>query len=95
VTGCASFGSEGVRSHAGVPGRRCGWARSGVESRSGGTADVNRIAACLTRYDLHESVTYQPASHYWPLQWYETGIFLALAAALSAICFWRVGSRQN
>jgi hypothetical protein len=24
-------------------------------------------------------VTYQPASRYWPFQWYETGLFLALA----------------
>jgi ABC-type transport system involved in multi-copper enzyme maturation permease subunit len=54
----------------------------------GGAPDSERIAACLTRYHLHESVTYQPASHYWPLQWYETGIFLALAAALSGTSFW-------
>ncbi len=29
--------------------------------------DLARIVGCLARYDLHESVTYQPASHYWPL----------------------------
>jgi len=59
----------------------------------GGAPEVNRIAACLTRYDLHQSVTYQPASHYWPLQWYETGIFLALAAALSGTSFWWIRHR--
>jgi len=59
----------------------------------GGAPDANRIAACLTRYDLHQSVTYQPASHYWPLQWFETGIFLALAAALSGTSFWWIRHR--
>jgi hypothetical protein len=57
--------------------------------------NVNQIGACLTKYDLHESVTYQPASHYWPLQWVETGIFVALAGALSATCFWWIRRRQN
>jgi hypothetical protein len=31
-------------------------------------------------------VTYQPAGRYWTFQWYETGIFLALAFALTALC---------
>jgi hypothetical protein len=56
---------------------------------------VRQVAACLARYDLHQSVTYQPASHYWPLQWYETGIFLALAGGLSCTCFWWIRRRQN
>ncbi len=50
--------------------------------------DVDQTAACLAAYDLHQSVTYQPARYYWPLQWYETGIFLALAGALSCTSFW-------
>jgi hypothetical protein len=33
-------------------------------------------------------VTYQPASRYWLLQWYETAIYLALALALAGFCFW-------
>ena len=45
---------------------------------------ADKTAACLARYDLHETITYQPANRYWPLQWYETGIFLALAAACPA-----------
>src|SRR5262249_53803417 len=36
-------------------------------------------------------VTYQPASRYWALQWYETGIFLAAALALAGSCFWWIG----
>ena len=57
--------------------------------------DTHHITTCLASSDLHEDVTYQPASHYWPLQWYEAGIYLALAGALSGICFWRIRRRQN
>jgi hypothetical protein len=42
---------------------------------------------------FHETVTYQPAGHYWPLQWAETGIFLALALAMTGIGFWWVRDR--
>lgn len=61
----------------------------------GGGGKVDQIVACLAGYDLHETVTYQPAGHYWPLQWLETGIFLALTAALSGTCFWWIRRRQN
>ncbi len=44
--------------------------------------------ACLAADDLHETITYQPASHYWPLQWAETGILLAISALLTGFCFW-------
>jgi hypothetical protein len=60
-----------------------------------GAPPVSQIAACLAPYHLHQSVTYQPASHYWPLQWYETGIFLALAGALSCTSFWWIRRRRN
>lgn len=57
--------------------------------------DFSQIGACLTSHDLHQSVTYQPASHYWILQWSETGIFLGLTAALTGTGFWRIRRRQN
>jgi hypothetical protein len=66
---------------------------SGPSAKNGGPP-VSQIADCLAHYDLHQSVTYQPASHYWPLQWYETGIFLALAAALSGTSFWWIRRRR-
>jgi ABC-2 family transporter protein len=47
--------------------------------------------ACMARRGIHEVITYQPASRYWPLQWIETGIFLALALALAGFCFWLLG----
>jgi hypothetical protein len=43
---------------------------------------------------LRQTVTYQPASRYWPLQWYETGIYLALALALAGLCLWWIRPRH-
>jgi hypothetical protein len=60
-----------------------------------GGPDVGQVVSCLAGFDLHETVTYQPAGHYWPLQWYETGIFAVLAGALSGFCFWWIRRRQN
>jgi len=42
---------------------------------------------------LHLLVTYQPSSHYWPLQALETAIFLAAALVLIGATVWRVGRR--
>ena len=37
---------------------------------------------------LSTSATYHPQSHFWPLQYVETGILLAVAAAATAAAFW-------
>jgi hypothetical protein len=44
----------------------------------------------LTSAGYRQQVTYQPASHYWALQWRETGVLLAGALGLGGLCFWRV-----
>jgi hypothetical protein len=36
------------------------------------------------------TVTYQPASRYWPLQACEAAIALALALALAVLCGWKI-----
>jgi hypothetical protein len=54
----------------------------------GDTATARTCDACLEGLHLRQTVTYQPASRYWPLQWYETGIYLALALALAGLCLW-------
>ena len=53
---------------------------------------VNRLHDCVARIgtSFHEVVTYQPASRYWPLQWYELGVFVAFALVLAALCVWLV-----
>jgi ABC-type transport system involved in multi-copper enzyme maturation permease subunit len=38
-------------------------------------------------------VTYQPVSHYWTLQWLETGVFLGLSFLAFAGCYWWVTRR--
>ena len=50
---------------------------------------------CMESRGYREAITYEPASRYWPLQWIETGIFLALALALAGFCFWRLGRRRT
>jgi len=50
--------------------------------------------AYVASLHLRQTVTYQPASRYWPLQWYETGIYLALAVALAGLCLWWIRPRR-
>ena len=49
--------------------------------------------ACYDRLaadGYRQHVSYHPASHYWALQWRETGLLLGLAALLVGGCFWRL-----
>jgi hypothetical protein len=49
--------------------------------------------ACFTRLDdegYRQHVKYHPASRFWPMQWIETGILLAVAGLLAGFCFWRI-----
>lgn len=46
---------------------------------------VKDATQCLAKLGYHNIVTYQPASHYWPFQWIESGIFLGLAAVLLVV----------
>ena len=58
--------------------------------------DQGAPTACiadLARLHLTQTVTYEPLSRYWTLQWYETGIFLAAALALAGFSLWRVARR--
>lgn len=61
-------------------------------SNSGSDGSLQR---CLDGHGVKESVTYQPASRYWPLQLAETGLFLALALALAGHCFRRLSRRLS
>jgi hypothetical protein len=76
-----------------------GGAHGPLNPLSGGSSHTQAPAGraqllqdCVARVSgtYHELVTYQPASHYWPLQWYELGIYLAGAIALAAFCLWRI-----
>lgn len=51
------------------------------------------LQRCIDSFHLLQAITYQPASRYWPLQWSEAAIFVALAAALAFGCAWWVRHR--
>ena len=44
---------------------------------------------------LRQAVIYQPGSRFWAFQWYETAIYLALAAVLAGFCVWWVRRRLS
>jgi hypothetical protein len=50
---------------------------------------------CVASHGIRVAESYQPASHYWPLQLSETGMYLALALALAGFCFWRLNRRRT
>lgn len=56
---------------------------------------MTALQHCVARVGatFHEVVSYQPAGRYWPLQWFERGIFLAAAVLLAGACVWLV--RRN
>ena len=58
-----------------------------------GPATVAALNRCLESFHLSNVVAYQPPSRYWPLQWSEAAIFVALAVALGAVCVWVVRRR--
>ena len=56
-------------------------------------ADPVIVEACFTRLadeGYRQEVQYHPASHFWAMQWRETGLLLGLAALLTGFCFWRI-----
>ena len=60
----------------------------------GGSTAQARAASpgtCLTRLSdagYRQRLVYQPASRFWPLQWAETALYLAVSALLLAGTFW-------
>ncbi len=52
------------------------------------TTDAQACQAALAPLHLRDVISYQPASRFWAFQWYEAGIFLALAVALAGWSAW-------
>jgi hypothetical protein len=62
----------------------------------GGHGDMGAaLQACATKLSpsFHQTVAYQPASRYWPFQWAELGLFVALAVVLAAFSGWWIRHR--
>jgi hypothetical protein len=54
--------------------------------------------ACFTRLNsegYRQHVVYQPAGHFWPLQWAELALYLVVSALLAGCCFWWVRRRLS
>jgi ABC-type transport system involved in multi-copper enzyme maturation permease subunit len=63
-----------------------------------GAAPGDELSACfaeIKRLGYRQHVSYQPASRFWAFQWYETGIYIALALGLAGFCFWRIRHRLS
>jgi hypothetical protein len=52
--------------------------------------NVAECMAQLTPAGYRQHLAYQPGDHFWPLQWIETAMFLALSALLAWFCFRRL-----
>ena len=61
----------------------------------GKVGQTSALTNCLASHGMRVAESYQPASHYWPLQLAETGLFLILALALAWYCFWRLNRRGS
>jgi len=57
-------------------------------------AGTSGVFSCMQAHGWRGFATYQPASRYWPFQGIETGIYVLLAAALIAVTFAIVRSRD-
>ena len=71
---------------------------SGPCAPPAGTPDEGTVTACLDeiqRLGYRQEATYHPSSRFWPFQWYETGIYTALALGLAGFCFWRIRRRLS
>jgi hypothetical protein len=73
-----------------VPPRACTFGAAGP-----GLAELLDCKSALAAMHLRQSVSYQPASRFWPLQWTETGVYLVLAAGLGWACVWQVRRRRT
>ena len=54
----------------------------------------DKLFPCLTSHGYAQYITYQPPARYWPFQFIEAGIFVALAAVLIALAFTVINRRD-
>jgi hypothetical protein len=91
-----SFGQNGIVTFQGVGVCPNKFPAPTVGGRAGGptSSAVSRATQqCLAHFHLRELLRYQPASRYWPFQWYEAAVFVGLGLVLAGVCFWWIRRR--
>jgi hypothetical protein len=86
----------GIGGGSGGAGPSTGAGLGGGSSRSPVPANVQQaLQDCVSKVGttFHQVVSYQPASRYWPLQWYELAIYVAAALVLGGLSLWWVSRR--
>jgi hypothetical protein len=76
----------------------CGPPQNGPAQQPAGGQPDDALSGCfaeIKRLGYRQQVSYQPASRFWPLQWYETGLYAVLALGLAGFCFWRIRHRLS
>jgi hypothetical protein len=58
------------------------------------SSQISTTLTCMAHLGYRSFATYQPGYRFWPFQFIETGIFVALAAALIAVTFFIVRRRD-
>jgi ABC-2 family transporter protein len=71
---------------------RCPAIANPTHSARLGPANQGAFNRCVQRLSgtFHLATTYQAPSRYWPLQWSESGIFMAAAVMLVGVSLWRI-----
>jgi hypothetical protein len=87
-----------VDRHGHVLGPSAGYVRDSVLPRlcgltTRGDQTDGKLAACAHRLGVHDVVSVRLPNQFWPVQVWETAIFLLLAAACVGVCFWWVRKR--
>jgi hypothetical protein len=82
--------SNEVVTSAGVP-----WAGPYDPAKCGPDAPGDRqgCAQWIASQNLQQKVIYLGPEKFWPLQWRELGVFLAVSAVLATFCFWWIRRR--
>jgi hypothetical protein len=73
------------------PGPSSAAASEGAQRAPDSTVCLDR----LNREGYSQRIVYQPADRFWPLQFAETGLFLAVSGLLAGFCFWWTRKRLS
>jgi hypothetical protein len=83
-----------TKDHGLVLGRGCSCPNITAPHRSLRQGQLDALAQkCVNQLHIRQVLTFQPVSHYWPLQWCEFAIFFGMAGLLSGCCLWWARNR--